>query len=168
MTLNDICDGPYTAHCACQMCCVCHVASSPPLPCTCTGRGLPKTAGCGSRCLRPNIVTFFVTKAGGWGGSGPDPHPPLYPSLELARDVRALRCAASGPPVSPRGGPQGRAPHNRKRSSRRAMAALPESKALLVQRCGSPSSAPSPQRPLFATCRSKSCKCPPQDPHVLR
>ena len=76
MTLNDIRDGPYSAQCACQMCCVSHVASSPPpLPCTCTGRGLPKTAGCGSHFFVTKYRDLFCDQGGGGGVRAGPTHP---------------------------------------------------------------------------------------------
>ena len=81
MTVNDIRNGPYTAHCACQMCCVSHVANPPP--------PLPWAAQNGRLW-----VTFFVTKyrdlfcdqGGGLGGGGSGLDPPPTISI-LGGDV---------------------------------------------------------------------------------
>ena len=80
MTLNDTRDGPYSVHCACQMCCVSHVASSPPpLPMHMYGQRAAQNGRL--------WVTFFVPKyrdlfcdqgGGGWGGGLGRTHPPCY------------------------------------------------------------------------------------------
>ena len=106
MTLNYIRDGPHSAHCACQMCCVSHVASSPPPPMHMYGQRAAQNGRL--------WVTFFVTKyrdlfcdqGRGWGGgvrAGPT-HPVisipgvLPPLMTAPAQVTPLQSMPCPPP----------------------------------------------------------------------
>ena len=75
MTLNDIRNGPYTAHCVCQMCCVSHVASSPPPPMHMYEQRAAQNGRLWARFFVTKFRDLFCYQGG--EGSGPDPPPPV-------------------------------------------------------------------------------------------
>ena len=96
MTLNDIGDGPSSAHCACQVCCVSHAASSPPPP-------APMHMYGQRAAQNGRWVSFFVTKCrdlfcdqgGGVGGGSPPPPRYIHP-CSLCREATAVESAWTG------------------------------------------------------------------------
>ena len=83
MTLKDIGNVASAGLCAYHVCC----CIPPPPSGHVRAEGCPNTAGFRSLFLRPNIVTFFVTKGGGGG---------FYPSFIRPCLVPDMWCVCEG------------------------------------------------------------------------